>query len=303
MSVKIATSDFRPHFYGIASCLGLVHPPHHSSLRNDGVSGGAQAILTSDFMKQFGAAERTWLEAPLSDESRYAEQLAAALPQLAAEISQTLHKGEVQVAVGGDHSITFASVLALSRRLPLKRVGYLQLDSHADCNTFSSSPTGNFHGIYLRSILDMSGEAALDSLFLEKLPTQNVWFMGNLDLDSEEVAFFTQHHIRQTTAQHVKTQSLELQEELASWCQQFEHIHLSCDVDGFDQAYAPATGIPCPNGLLVPTVEPLLKVIARQVKESGLGLSIDLVEVNPELLGAELTIRTAQQILLTLLRE
>lgn len=69
--------------------------------------------------------------------------------QLCKSVTKIIKDGKVCLTVGGDHSIGVGSVTGHGRGLGPKRAGLalLWIDAHADINTWSSSLTGNCHGM------------------------------------------------------------------------------------------------------------------------------------------------------------
>lgn len=293
----------KPHFFGICSTLGLVTKPHRMELDNSGVRFAPQAVLTEAWLNRFPFAPLNFITTELPDNHRYPDQLLEEYRAVAEQIAAARAADEAQVVVGGDHSVTFASLLALSQSLSLENVAYIQLDAHADCNTFVSSPTGNFHGIYVRSLLGESGNEGIDTAAKTKLLPENLWFIGNLDLDPAELDFFSTRQIKKTSVADLSEKREKVLAELITWFTQFEHLHISCDLDGFDQQFAPATGIPCTAGLDPAVVLPVLKQLVRAARVVGLPISLDVVELNPCLPGAAVTTELAQKIIETVLRE
>ena len=62
-------------------------------------------------------------------------------------VSQILEKDEFPLIVGGDHIIAIASSLASIKKH--QNLGMIWFDSHADYNTYTTSVTGNLHGLPL----------------------------------------------------------------------------------------------------------------------------------------------------------
>ena len=62
-------------------------------------------------------------------------------------VSNVLDKNEFPLTVGGDHIIAIASSLASIKKH--SNLGIIWFDSHGDFNTYSTSVTGNLHGLPL----------------------------------------------------------------------------------------------------------------------------------------------------------
>lgn len=284
-----------PHYYGLNSRLGLQYEPVGSTELNIGVEDGAKAIITPDFLAQYPGSFTHYNFPQPTQGSEYWHLVASESNAAAQVITQTLQQGETQIVLGGDHSVTFVSLKAVAQRINLSDVAYIQIDAHPDLNTVASSPSGNFHGMYVRALVDTIGVPVIDHYISKKLPTQNIWYFGNLsfDPDPEEQNFLHAQHIRTTSVTDVLQNQRLIYTKLNNFLQQFKHTHISFDIDSMDASVAPATGIPCSSGFLLDQIEPLITLIL----EKSQSISFDLVEVNPHKSGAQLTIATAQQIL------
>ncbi|MBU2503631.1 MAG: arginase family protein, partial [Nanoarchaeota archaeon] len=72
-----------------------------------------------------------------------------------------------------------------------------------------------------------------------------------------------------------------------------KEVYVSIDVDCMDPAFAPATGYQEPGGL---TSRQFLYILQRLNRAKGLK-AFDIVEINPTLSGAELTVKLGAKIL------
>jgi arginase len=70
----------------------------------------------------------------------------------------------------------------------------LWFDAHADLNTPASSPSGNFHGMVLRTLMG-EGPASLADLVPYPIPPQQVALIGLRDADPAEQEFIARHGI------------------------------------------------------------------------------------------------------------
>jgi arginase len=286
-----------PQYFALHSRLGLQHPPIGASEANIGVEDAPTAVLDTNFLEKFPGRVTPYVFPPPSSDASYwqlVQQHSLAASKL---ICTNLQANERQVVVGGDHSVTFASLHALAQRTNLNTVGYIQIDAHPDLNTVTSSPTGNFHGMYVRAAVEQIGIPTIDTCFTQKLPVQNIWYFGNLSIDPEEQKFLSEAAISCTSVHEVRSSWQPLAAKLTQFISNFQHIHITFDIDSMDTSIAPATGIPCKNGFLLTDALPLLSHLTVAAKN----WSFDLVEVNPRKLGALQTIATAQTILATVL--
>lgn len=285
-----------PHFLKAKSRLGLPYIPMHQSELNIGVENGPDAILTENFLKNFPESQISTFEFPLPeniDPENFNKVLSGSVENFRDLITSSLKPGQIQVVVGGDHSITLASELAVIKRLErAETMGHIQFDSHGDINLKRESPTNNFHGMYLRPLFDMFDIPEIEKLSQHKIPTKNIIYVGNLDLDYGEREFLNKNNIRNIDRNEILNNKTEVLKFFESYINNFKHIHVSFDMDGLDKSIAPATGIPAEDGLMLEDVRELLSIASKHPS-----LSFDIAEVNPDKPGSERTIKTAQEIL------
>lgn len=286
------------HFFRAFSRLGLPNFPVNQRQLNIGVEDAPKFIVTKDFLTKFKNGVVTDFIFPKPEEivptdSSFYKVLANSLKRLKQLINQTLKLGETQVVVGGDNSVTFSSLLASLERVgnPAK-VGYLQLDSHGEMNSFKASPSKNFHGMYMRPFFDSFDIAEVEKLVGKKLPSGNALFIGARDLDGDEPDFFKKKNFKVIGKSDLTKAKKRVLDEVGNFIKGFEHVHVNFDIDIFDSALAPATGIPTKDGFSKQDVFWLLKVALRHPS-----VSFDLTEVNPQKRGGAKTTKLAQEVL------
>src|SRR5260221_1612190 len=196
------------HFFKAKSRLGMINIPHKGTALNLGVENGSDEVLTEDFLAEFDCKVDSFefskpediksdVRHQTSDISEeYFKILAQESKEFADFIKRNLANDEIQVVIGGDHSVSFGSILNILHKYKHASVGVIQVDSHADLNLVSTSPTGNFHGMYLRPFFgDFENKELSDLTKSYKLTANSLMYIGNLDLDSEEQRFIDEHNI------------------------------------------------------------------------------------------------------------
>ncbi|MEK7502057.1 MAG: arginase family protein [Patescibacteria group bacterium] len=286
-----------PHFFKAGSRLGTQNPPYRQANVNFGVEKAPDFILTKYFLSKFSNYKLDSFDFPLPEEidsENLFSIIATHYSDMKSQIDTLLKTNETQIVIGGDDSVTFPSILAVLERVNPQRLGYIRFDSHGDMNLYKDSPTKNFHGMYMRPLYGDFDIPEISNLVNSKLKPGNSVFIGNLDLDPEEKLFFEKVKINKVD----KKRSFNLKRAIdftSKLVEEMSHIHISIDIDAFDESIAPATGIPVENGLLKEEVFPILKIL-----RNSQNLSFDLVEVNPLKAGAYKTIALAQQIIFSL---
>lgn len=281
------------------SRIGLMHKPNRQKHVNIGVEGGPDAILTKEFLQQFTGAKVHTFSFPLPEDIEKKDEIDALVSssiQAKKLIEEKISTKDTQVVIGGDHSITFPSFLAVLKRYKNKKIGYVQIDSHGDMNLWKDSPTKNWHGMYVRPCIDIFDMPKIEKLVKKKLPVQHVWFFGNLDLDPEEKKFFKKSNIKNTTPEELAKNNEAIKKKFKKFCHRMDHVHITVDIDAFDKSIAPATGIPAESGFFWKHIAPILTIVSQHKS-----ISVDVSEVNPRKRGAKKTIMLAQRILAKLL--
>ncbi len=286
-------------FVRIASRLGLLSAPKGEVEENKGVEFGPQAILDPVFLQAYPHHSVLDLSFPLPDQLTpeiYLDTLAHAYTDAIASLSRTLTTDTTLVCVGGDHSVALASLASILQIHDPHNVGIVMIDSHGDIHQPSTSPSGNFHGMWLRPVIDHFEHKGIDALVPNKVPPSHLLYIGNLDIEQEEQDFIHKHTIATFDKKSLRGGTLTT--KIDYLIQHMDHIHISLDIDVFSHIYAPATGMRIAHGLSPSDIRPILDQLRR-----ARSYSLDLVEVNPTLTGGTKTVRLAQQMLTTMLND
>lgn len=277
--------------------MGMRDRPLRQKEYNVGVEDGPDAILDSFSVALMPRpiSVYTFSSPDVIPAECFYSVLAKEILEFKSVINSKISGGCTQIVIGGDHSVTFPSVLAaLERCADTRDIGYIQFDSHGDLNQSRESLSGNFHGMYVRPLIDAFDIPAIESLVPRKLHPDQLLYVGNLDLDPKEEAFFLMHKMQNITGTVVEENIAVARKQLQTHASRFRHIHVTFDIDCLDKSEAPATGLPATNGMKFANVRTLLEVI-----QSLPSFSFDLVEVNPRKSGGRQTISLAQEILKT----
>lgn len=284
-------------FYKARSNLGIINKPFGGDLNfYDQVYFGPDVVLSSDFLARISSEKLYKFDFSNSltlDKSKYFETVARESAAFRDLILNTTSRDDFRIVVGGDHSVSLGSVAASLKDFGSAEVGFIQIDSHLDLHLSKTSPSGNFHGMWLRALCSQFDNNLINSVSPVKLNQRNIVFIGNIIAESEEENFAGQNGIRIFRIPEVNYNLQNVLNHLNKMVNNFEHIHLSFDVDGVDDSLAPGTGIPAKNGLLTSHFLPMLEVIKK-----AKSLSLDLVEVNPKKDLGGRTIKLAQDIVL-----
>jgi arginase len=177
-----------------------------------------------------------------------------------------------RVNIGGDHSMSIATVADSIRRYPNLKL--IWMDAHADINTYDKSTTKNFHGMPLSILTGLEKEPSLNFM-KQYINPSNILYVGIRDIDS-----FEQEIIDKYKMNVVSIKELHDSYNNNGWDRISEFIgenpvHFSFDVDVLDPSVMPSTGTIVEHGLqLEPCKYILDNMMSKQI------VSIDLTELN-----------------------
>lgn len=190
------------------------------------------------------------------------------------------HYEDFTLVIGGDHSLSRGSVHAASIRHP--GIAVVIVDAHADLNTPESSPSGNSHGMWVRTLLER-----------KYIQPRDVFYLGLRDLDPDETRFLKDANITHFTMGTIQKVGIaNVMDELQWNLDRVDRngYHLSFDIDSISPDLAPSTGTPVENGLNHHEVTYMCNFM-RDIWGQDFK-SMDLVEVNPLIGTHEDTLKT-----------
>jgi arginase len=214
--------------------------------------------------------------------ARHLSQIASACERAAEVVESAIARGQMPLILGGDHSVAMGSVAGVASfyRKQEKKLGLIWVDAHADMNTPESSPSGNVHGMPLACLLGMGPKELTEIAgFAPKVDGSNVAIIGLRDVDDQEkenvratgVAAFTMRDIDERGLRSV------MQEAISRATAGTAGFHLSFDMDSVDPAEAPGVGTPVRGGITYREAH----LAMETVFDSGMMVSMEVVEVNP----------------------
>lgn len=284
------------HFYKAKSRIGITSNSLNQKEANIGVEEAPDAILNKEFLSIFNSRQVSEFIFPNPEDidiKSYIGVLIAELVNFKNFINVSLKSKETQIVIGGDNCVTFSSFLALIERVKdVKKIGYIQFDSHGDMNLYKTSPSKNFHGMYLRPFLDKFDVSKIDSIVPLKVLLCNTLFIGDLNLDQEEKFYFAKEKLVNISKSMFLKDPRRVIGQISNFISRFEYLHINFDIDVFNKKEVAATGIPCLKGFILNEIADILATISKHPE-----ISMDLCEVNPRKKGAEETIAVAQKVL------
>jgi agmatinase len=172
---------------------------------------------------------------------------------------------QLPLALGGDHSVSIPLLEAAGESAG-QDYALIWIDAHPDlCDLYEGSPYS--HACVLRRALEGP-----------HLDAGNVMMLGIRSCEVPELAFIEEAGLEvRTSAELARSDPEQIGRELVERFQDLP-VYLSIDVDAFDPAYAPGTGIPDAGGLTSRWVLDLLHTLYPLDL-----LGVDIVEVAPPL--------------------
>lgn len=199
--------------------------------------------------------------------------------QLKAKVSSSKLTQAIPLIIGGDHSLSIGSIAGVHATLQNQELGVLWIDTHADFNTETSSPTKNIHGMPLSVVLG-HGYPELTALMEQHfIKPENTVIIGLRSIDGKEkdllkasgVSYFTMRDIDELGVSTVMQQAINILTKNTIG------IHVSLDLDVIDPIYVPGVSTPVSGGLNLRETHLILELLAESQKI----ISMDVVELNP----------------------
>lgn len=199
--------------------------------------------------------------------------------QLKAKVSSSKLTQAIPLIIGGDHSLSIGSIAGVHATLQNQELGVLWIDTHADFNTETSSPTKNIHGMPLSVVLG-HGYPELTALMGQHfIKPENTVIIGLRSIDGKEkdllkasgVSYFTMRDIDELGVSTVMQQAINILTKNTIG------IHVSLDLDVIDPIYVPGVSTPVSGGLNLRETHLILELLAESQKI----ISMDVVELNP----------------------
>lgn len=179
------------------------------------------------------------------------------------ELTSIVSKEQPRVILGGDHSITYASVKGFVKNNP--GAGFIVLDAHPDLENNLNPPTQED---YLITLIE---EGILDP--------KKVILIGIRNADQKEINYLKSNKINHFTMDEIYRRGFKevitgVMETIKKW----DSCYVSVDIDVCDPAFAPGTGWIEPGGI---SSRDLIFAVQRLSMLPSVKC-FDIVEVAPE---------------------
>jgi arginase len=177
-----------------------------------------------------------------------------------------------RVNIGGDHSMSIATVADSMRRYPNLKL--IWMDAHADINTYKKSISKNFHGMPLSILTGIEKDPSLKFIKTHINP-KNILYVGIRDIDPFEQYVITNYNIETITIDELNNPYNNIAWDKISTFIGNDPVHFSFDVDVLDPSVLSSTGTIVDYGL---QLEPCKNIIDKMMSKNI--VSVDLTELN-----------------------
>jgi arginase len=287
--------------------------PFDSGSEYEGTGKAPEAIRTAGLTRRvehlqslgISVADRGDVEPPgqVSSDRKPAglEEMLQYAPSLVAHLEVSLSDGAIPIVLGGDHSVTIASVAAVAENLRKQGVeepsiGLLWVDAHPDFETPGPHSTNTLNAMPVTHILgrDVGGLRTLPELAVSIAP-RNIAFIGLRDVLTEEKRAIHEMGIPAYTASDIERLGIAVvcDEAFSRVAKRTDAVVLTFDIDVLDPTFAPGVDYPELGGLTSREGAVIMEH-AHQLEKLAL---VELVEVNPTKDRDGMTLRVAGQLL------
>lgn len=189
--------------------------------------------------------------------------------------------GTVPIILGGDHSITFPIVSAVSEHH--EDLAIVHFDTHADTDE-ENWGVEYAHGTPFWHIVESE---AVKGPRLVQIGLRGGWPW------EEEWAWMRSAGIRWHRMEQIIESGIDsVMSSVLYEIRDAKNVYISVDIDVLDPAYAPGTGTPEPGGM---TTWQLLRAVRTVALEKGF-VGMDVVEVSPPYDHAQITAMAANRV-------
>lgn len=243
-------------------------PYEHTVSYGSGTSNGPKSIIDAsqyvefyddEFDTEICFSEKIATLHPVDLTNCYDEKM---LEKLENEINKLLSDNKFVVTLGGEHTISIATIQAHFKKYP--KMSILHFDAHSDLRDEYQS-TKYSHASFMARVSEF-------------FPNDKITQVGIRAQCIEENRFIKEHKINTFYASAIRRglHGQDWQTQIVNTLQ--KEIYITFDVDYFDPAIMPTTGTPEPDGFLYnETIE-----IFRKIREAGKKIiGFDVVELSP----------------------
>ncbi len=223
--------------------------------------------------------------------------------ELASATARSISQDGFPCIIGGDHAIAVGTWSGIVSQLKShQKFGLIWIDAHMDSHTDKTTPSNAIHGMPLAALMghgfdDLTAMASSGA----KLSPEHVVLIGVRSFEEGEELLLKRLNVRVIDRQEVHERGFDacFQEALNIAQNGTKGFGISVDLDAFDPEFAPGVGVPEVDGLSPDEVLPALKGVIQNLNLKA----FEVVELNPPLDKADKTLKLAQDLMTTALKQ
>jgi arginase len=214
---------------------------------------------------------QAFVEGPLKNFEETVEVSERAAKAIYAAIS----RGEIALALGGDHSSAIGTIRGASTAC--KSLGVIYIDAHPDVNTDDTTATGNIHGM-VAALAMGAGHPYLLGEKRNAISPANFLFVGLKDFDEAEIDFLRRESPTAHTMLDIAERGLSpVMASITALARKVDKVWISMDMDSIDKTFAPGVAMPNSAGFTAREILSIAQYIGKTCDVAGL----DIVEMLP----------------------
>ena len=256
---------------GITSCLG---GPERQC-------GYAAEMLRNEFARsKNGLFKLQWHMLHPDNKGTNEDQLIRLNTAISQYSAQCLKQNQPFLVIGGDHSCALGTWSGILNTLgTAKKLGLIWLDAHLDAHTFSTSLSGNIHGMSVAALLGCA-DKKLARFYPSNhaIDAENLKMIGIRSYEEKEYQLLKQQHVDITFADQISNLTQLLSSTVTQLSQRCEFIGISIDLDVVDPKDAPGVETPVDGRI---NAEELIKAISAIRNKRNI-CALEISEFNPE---------------------
>lgn len=183
------------------------------------------------------------------------------------------------ITLGGDHSVTIASVLADSKANEGK-LGLICIDSHTNFNTFETTVTGNIFGLATAASVGWKCEELRTYFDGNCIDPRKTVIIGARNIESWQNDNIRYSGVTVYTVDDIKEKGIEtvINEAFQIAMERNKAVHVCYGIDVIDPDIAPGVSSPEVDGINEEEANQILEELLKRVNDIS---GFDIVEFNP----------------------
>ncbi|GMN04771.1 arginase [Croceitalea sp. MTPC5] len=240
------------------------------------IEPGAKTILDYLDDEEFVSVPLSELPAGNNREKRYDINNYDAITEQLHRLKETIERANPRTlkTIGGDCGLEIVPVSYLNKRY--SNMGVIWFDAHADINKPCDSPSCNFHGMPLRTLLG-EGETKMFGLLSSTIKAAQIHYVGLRDIDKTEQTRIDQGNIYAPRLLDVPT----LVQTLKS--KGIKHLYLHFDFDCLEPNDYAKTYYQVPDGITIMEAETCIAALKKEFTIVGTSVLESITTLQKEL--------------------